>query len=150
MFIILANIRLMSVGDMFVRQKRGQPSSPDRHDSTTIQVFQRSARAAELLVFLTNFGGPPNPAGLLHAQAPERFVKVCAKIPSGVLLTGPPGTGQTLMAKALLGSVNGAVLFGCQHGSEEMGREELRSAGNDPEEASFPRGVPWITETSSV
>lgn len=84
------------------------------------------------------------------SQAPERFVKVGAKIPRGVLLTGPPGTGKTLMAKALLGSVNGAVLFGCQHGSEEMGREELRSAGNDPEEASFPRGVPWITETSSV
>ena len=49
------------------------------------------------------------------SQAPERFVKVGAKIPRGVLLTGPPGTGKTLMAKALLGSVNGAVLFGCQH-----------------------------------
>lgn len=49
-------------------------------------------------------------------KKPEKFVKMGAKIPRGVLLYGKPGTGKTLIAKAIAGEAD--VPFISMSGSE--------------------------------
>ena len=49
-------------------------------------------------------------------KTPQKFTKMGAKIPKGVLLYGKPGTGKTLIAKAIAGEAN--VPFISMSGSE--------------------------------
>merc|ERR1719229_1313610 len=96
---------LLIAGLLFLRSRSGQggiPGMPGMQNKAKIQLtpdtgvkFEDVAGIEEAKEELTEI--------VDFLKAPERFVKVGAKIPKGVLLTGPPGTGKTLMAKALAG-----------------------------------------------
>ena len=80
------NNRMMNFGKSRARMSTGEENTVTLNDVAGLQ--EEKEQLHEIIQFL---------------KSPEKFTKVGARIPKGVLLEGAPGTGKTLLARAVAG-----------------------------------------------
>lgn len=87
-------------------QSRAKLTNPnDAKNKVTFKDVAGAKEAKEELMEIVDF-----------LKNPQKFLDIGARIPKGVLLTGSPGTGKTLLARAVAGEAN--VPFFYLSGSE--------------------------------
>ncbi|BDQ04995.1 MAG: ATP-dependent zinc metalloprotease FtsH [Candidatus Dojkabacteria bacterium] len=85
-------------------------------------------------------------------QNPEKYIKIGARIPKGVLLVGAPGTGKTLLARAIAGEAGVPFFFTSGSEFEEMlvgtGASRVRDLFNKAKDAA--PAIIFIDEIDSI
>jgi cell division protease FtsH len=115
---LLPILFLLLIMWFFLRQVQGQNARAMSFGQSTAREIQKGAK--NRITFKDVAGAKEAKEELTEVvdflKHPDKFKKVGAKIPKGVLLMGAPGTGKTLLARAVAGEAD--VPFFHMSGSE--------------------------------
>jgi cell division protease FtsH len=118
--LLLYLLPVLLIGGFFLFTMRRAQSGADQAFSFGRSRARRMSSENPVVTFADVAGCDEAKAELVEVveflKNPEKFIQLGARIPKGVLLVGPPGSGKTLLAKAVAGEAG--VPFFSLSGSE--------------------------------
>ncbi len=112
-FIILGNV----ISKAFMKKAGGNNSMMFNMGKSNAKIYVKSSDGIKFSDVAGVDEAKENLTEIVdYLHKPERYTQIGASMPKGVLLVGPPGTGKTMLAKAVAGEAN--VPFFSISGSE--------------------------------
>ncbi|MBR2370752.1 MAG: ATP-dependent zinc metalloprotease FtsH [Clostridia bacterium] len=112
-FIIIGQL----ISKFLMKRMGGQNSMMFNMGKSNAKVYVKSSNGIKFTDVAGEDEAKENLSEIVdYLHDPSKYVEIGAKMPKGLLLVGPPGTGKTMLAKAVAGEAN--VPFFSMSGSE--------------------------------